>query len=301
MEGLNHTIWDEWGALAPTPPVRDEAAGIMEGLSRSVEGEEQLFSSSRLFTVRRLMRIWNDCGWKSDGGIRLVRTQGGGRIVFAVDGAVVPEIFSVTQSMSRRRRNWNWVRGIFGSCGALYLPRAGYYLAMRPPLGSGAAERLQSILRSCGFALGVRKKTGCRELMLRDQQQIVTFLSRIGLVKTALDLEETAIYRSMRNHANKLVNCDAANINKSLGAAREQMALINKMDELGMTEELPAPLRELIIARKKNPSVSLKELGQSLPTPISKSTVEYRWRKLENMLKQQSKGDDANVLGKGGR
>ena len=304
MEGLNHTIWDEWGALPASQPVKDEAAGIIDGMSYNVEGEDYLFTSPRLFVVRRLMRLWGECEWSgpADGeSIRLIHTQQRGRIVFSIGRRAATEIFAVTNAMAKRTRKWNWVRGLFGSCGALYIPRAGYYLVIRPPAGKGSAERLQAILKSCGFTVGVRKKMECRELMLRDQQQIVTFLSRIGLVKTALDLEETAIYRSMRSHANKLVNCDAANINKSLEAARLQMELIRQMEDLGIVEELPAPLFELVMARKKNPSITLKELGQTLPRPISKSTVEYRWRKLETMLRKQSKGDDANVLRKGRR
>ncbi|MEG1603535.1 MAG: DNA-binding protein WhiA [Cloacibacillus sp.] len=305
IEGLNHTIWDEWSGLAAADPVCDEIAGIIDGLSYNVEGDDYYFTSSRLFAVRRLMRLWSDSKWKeSEGenaGIRLIHTQQKGRIVFALRKRTALEIFSVTQSMSKRTRNWSWVRGLFGSCGALYIPKAGYYLVLRPPSGNGSAERIRAILKSCGFTVGLRKKLGGQELMLRDQQQIVTLLSRIGLVKTALSLEETAIYRSMRNHANKLVNCDAANINKSLEAARSQMKLIRQMEDMGMVDELPAPLRELIYARKRNPSISLKELGQNLPRPISKSTVEYRWRKLEAMLKKQSKGDEANVLRKGRR
>ena len=300
MEGLNHTIWDEWSALPPFDPVRDEIAGIIDGLSYNKDGDDLCFTSGRLFVVRKLMRLWNDSEWHNESsGLRLIHTQQKGKIVFALKETLAEQILSVARSTAKRTRNWGWVRGLFGSCGALYIPRAGYYLVLRPPAGNGSAERIQAILKSCGFTVGIRKKLGCRELMLRDQQQIVTFLSRIGLVKTALGLEETAIYRSLRNHANKMVNCDSANINKSLEAAQSQMRLIHKMENLGMVEDLPAPLKELISARKRNPSISLKELGQTLPRPISKSTVEYRWRKLEAMIKKQSKGDDANVFRKG--
>ena len=79
------------------------------------------------------------------------------------------------------------------------------------------------------------------------------------------------------------------------------MKLIREMEEAGILEELPDELRELVSARKKNPSISLKELGQNLPRPISKSTVEYRWRKCENILHKLLKGDGAHVFGKGRR
>lgn len=304
MESVNRTIWDEWSAMPVEEQARDEAAGILDGLPARDRDEEIMFTSPRLFTVRRLMRLWGEC-WASSPdeqqGIRLVDTQRKGKIIFAADSGPAYAILSATRTTAKRTRNWGWVRGIFGSCGALYMPKAGYYLIMRPQTGNGSAERLQAILKSCGFTVGVRKRATYRELTLRDQQQIVTLLSRIGLVKTTLSLEETAIYRSMRSHANKLVNCDAANINKSLEAARGQIELIRRMDELGITETLPEPFLELVAARKRNPSISLKELGQTLPRPISKSTVEYRWRKLEHILQTQLKGDDANVLRKSGR
>lgn len=135
---------------------------------------------------------------------------------------------------------------------------------------------------------------------MRDQRQIATFLSRLGFVQSVLALEETAIYRSMRSHANKLVNCDAANISKSVRAAQDQMSLIRKLEEIGAVEDLPDILKELVAARKANPSVSLRA-GAKYVRPISKSTVEYRWRKLENILNKMLRGDGCHVLGKGRR
>lgn len=302
MIAAQHKVWDEWSRIKNTDAPKDEIGGILGGMQHTERGAELLFTSRRLFVVRRLMRLWNESelGSPQGGGIHIIATQSG-KVTFSADRRAAVEIYTIMASTSRRTRNWNWVRGIFGSCGSLNTPKTGYYLAIRPPEGSGAAERVQAILKSCGFTVGVRKKLAIREITLRDQQQIVTFLLRLGLVNAALALEETAIYRSVRNRANKLVNCDAANINKSLETAREQLQLIRRLEALGIAEELPSPLYELVLARKKNPSITLKELGQTLPRPISKSTVEYRWRKLENMIKKHSKGDDANVLGKGRR
>ncbi|MCR5334957.1 MAG: DNA-binding protein WhiA [Synergistes sp.] len=301
MNGIKHILWDEWGSVEAGKTSKDEAAGILDGIPSEDKSDSTFFTTPRLFAVRRLMRLWDECGWNGSDeySLRIVRTQQRGRVTFAAGKAAVAKLKAVTASKAKRTRNWSWVRGLFGGCGSLYIPKTGYYLMMRVPEGRGAAERMQAVMRSCGFDLGIRKRTESRELMLRDQQQIVTLLSRIGLVTTALELEETAIFRSIRNHANKLVNCDAANIKKSIEAAHGQLELIKKLEERGMTGSLPEPLLDLVNARKKNPSVTLKELGQTLPTPISKSTVEYRWRKLELMLSKHYKGDDADVLRKG--
>lgn len=301
MDHLSQKLWDEWTSFQLVPPIEDEIAGILDGLVCKDIGEYYQFSSSRLFTVRRLLRLLSESLFQKTEGVRLLHTQQHkSRVSFCLEAKLSEEIFSRVSLSKRKTRNWNWVRGLWGSCGALYIPKAGYHLVMRPPARNGAADRLQGILKSAGFSVGVRKKGGMRELMLRDQQQIVTFLSRLGFVQTTLALEETAIYRLMRSHANKLVNCDSANINKTLEAARSQMKLIRQLEEIGILEELPDALRELIYARKRNPIISLKELGQTLPRPISKSTVEYRWRKCENLLHKHLKGDGAHVFGKSG-
>lgn len=294
MEQRIQSLWDEWSALPAAPPVEDEIAGILDGLPCSPGGDSYVFYSGRLFMIRRLMRLWAGSeyhgGGTEEGGIRLLPSRQKSRIPFCVSAETAEKIFARSKSFARRSRNWNWARGLWGSCGALYIPKTGYYLVFRPPVRNGAAERMQGILKSAGFTVGVRKKNGGRELMLRDQQQIATFLSRLGFTNTILQLEETAIYRQVRSHANKLVNCDSANINKSLEAARGQLRLIAMLEAEGLVNELPEPLRELIFARKNNPSISLKELGQTLPRPISKSTVEYRWRKLESILQSLERG-----------
>lgn len=302
MEHLSHKIWDEWTSFQILPPVEDEIAGILDGMNCRNNGSEYEFSSGRLFALRRLLKLWSDSEYQNIDTIKIIYGEHQkNRLRFSLDLELVERIFDRVSRFSRKKRNWNWIRGLWGSCGALYVPKAGYHLVLRPPLRNGNAERLQGILKSAGFSVGVRKKPQIREIMLRDQQQIVTFLSRLGFVKTILSLEDTAIYRSMRSHANKLVNCDSANINKTLRAAERQMKLIDQMEEAGIIEELPDELKELIFTRKKNPSISLKELGENLPRPISKSTVEYRWRKCENILHKLLKGDGAHVFGKGRR
>ena len=90
----------------------------------------------------------------------------------------------------------------------------------------------------------------------------------------------------MRNRANKLVNCDSANINKSLAVAQNQLQTIKKLETQGLVETLPEHLKELVFLRKENPSATLGELGQFLSRPITKSTVKYRWRKLEEVLRK---------------
>lgn len=284
MKHIEHILWNEWFTSPFVSPVEDEIAGIINGLPFKKENGYYLFSSSRSFTVRRLILLLAETSYKEN-NIKTKEIQNKRKITFQINENVAEDILARVTSFGRRERNWNWIKGIWGSCGSLYLPRSGYYLVIRIPENSSSPERLQSVLKSAGFSLTVRKRIKTRELILRNQQHIVTFLSRLGLVRTTLALEETAIFRQMRNRANKLVNCDFANINKTLFVAQNQLKTIKKLRNLGILETLPEQLKELAYTREKNPSASLGELGQILSRPISKSTVKYRWRKIEESLK----------------
>ena len=93
-------------------------------------------------------------------------------------------------------------------------------------------------------------------------------------------MEDMAIMRSMRDRANRIRNCDTANIKRTLKVAEEQTALALEIRDAGLIERLPPALRQLVEARLGNPEASLAELGEGLSPPITKSTVKYRWQRL---------------------
>jgi hypothetical protein len=291
MKHLEHILWDEWLTIPFIKPVEDEIAGIINGLNYRKDSDYYVFSSRRLFTIRRLLYLFSEIPtfnktMNAKDVIQIINTNIKGKTVFRIKESMAKDIILRSSSFGRRERNWNWIRGVWGSCGSLYLPKSGYYLVIRLPENNSIPDRLQSILKSAGFSIGVRKRIKTRELILRNQQQIVTLLSRLGFVRTTLALEETAILRMMRNRANKLVNCDSANINKSLAVAQNQLQTIKKLETQGLVETLPEHLKELVFLRKENPSATLGELGQFLSRPITKSTVKYRRRKLEEVLRK---------------
>jgi DNA-binding protein WhiA len=189
---------------------------------------------------------------------------------------------------------------MWGSCGSLYTPRAGYYLAMR---AAGESIRCVSRIlrrarvfhslrtaRSASESGAPRHSTpeqGTQELILRNQQNIVTFLSRLGLTGVSLSMENKAILRAVRNQANRGSNCDTANIRKSLKAAEEQMELALTLQRDGLLTSLPERFRELAELRLQHPEATLSDLGQLLSPPVTKSTVKYRWGRLTEILLSQ--------------
>lgn len=119
---------------------------------------------------------------------------------------------------------------------------------------------------------------------LKESEKISDFLALIGASVSVMRFEDTRIVRDMRNSVNRLVNCENANLNKTIDAASRQIENIKYLDKQVGLDTLPEKLREIAVVRVENPDASLKELGDMIPSgPISKSGVNHRLRKLNKM------------------
>lgn len=108
------------------------------------------------------------------------------------------------------------------------------------------------------------------------------FLTIIGAVSSALDFENTRIIKSVKNDVNRQVNCETANINKTVSAARKHLDAIEYISQKVGLDSLTDVLREVAQKRLDEPELSLKEIGEMCDPPISKSGVNHR---LERILK----------------
>ncbi|HOP52536.1 MAG TPA: DNA-binding protein WhiA [Synergistales bacterium] len=150
-------------------------------------------------------------------------------------------------------------------------------------MGEEPLEKIGQLLCNKQNCFRRRTRYGFSETVIRDQSSIVGMLSNMQMFRTSLLLEEKAMLRSMKERANKVVNCDASNIRKSLETAKRQLETAEELIVTGKIRMLSEAFRELVYARMENPSATLRELGQVLSKPVSKSTVEYRWRKIEHL------------------
>ena len=284
MEKMAAELWDEF-LEQPLSDAKPELSGFLSALPSKTEGESVLVDTRRLMVARRMLKLcrYLESGTSLAGGVlELDKTKG--RAMFRFPG----EFYSLMAEPGARHQKlkqiWAWFRGVWGGCGSLYKPQQGYYLALRVPAGRKCGIFVEQVLRSAVVTPKIRINKGRTEYMIRDIDGVVAILSRMGLVRTSLLLEDTAVIRSVRGMANKMVNCDAANIASTLTAARAQIALVNAIDENELWDVLPPHLAEIARVRRENPSASLRELGQILSKPVTKSTVEYRWKKLETVI-----------------
>lgn len=290
MEPLIDSLWDEWMAslILDVISAESELAGIVSCLKKtSYHGSDTRLSSRRLWVFRRIQKLWGKTRWSCGidiGDILNVPKRHKGSVSISLPWHVLSSIEAKEHDGSFLR--WSWIRGVFGVTGALYQPRRGYYFLFRV-FNREVVSGLIDHLAKNHISPSSREVGDTVELIVRDQSQIVDLVNGMGLPNTALRLEEMAIVRSMRDRANRLVNCDASNIKKSVDAARRQIHVARFLLDKGREKNLSSELLELIELRLANPSISLNELGSNLSVPVTKSTVTYRWKKLTAIAESQ--------------
>ena len=138
------------------------------------------------------------------------------------------------------------------------------------------------------FSINVKtiKKKNQYGFYIKNGEDISTFLALLGANKAVLEFENIRIEREMRGKVNRLVNCEAANLNKTINASIEQITAIKKLKETGKFNKLDDNLKEIAQLRLENPDASLIELGQLLKNPIGKSGVNYRLKKIVELAKE---------------
>ncbi|EAG9778255.1 DNA-binding protein WhiA [Listeria monocytogenes] len=133
---------------------------------------------------------------------------------------------------------------------------------------------------------------------LKEAEKITEFLSIIGATSALLHFEDVRIMRDMRNSVNRLVNCETANLNKTINAAVRQIDNIKYIQSTVGLEALPERLREIAALRIANEDVTLKELGEMLTTgQVSKSGINHRLRKLDQIAERLRSGETPAQVG----
>ena len=115
---------------------------------------------------------------------------------------------------------------------------------------------------------------------MKESESIVDFLNIIGAHVALMEFENVRILKEMRSNANRIVNCDTANLEKTVGAAGKYIEAINKIINKSGIRNLPENLIETAVLRLDNPDLSLEELGEIHSPSVSKSCVYHRLKKI---------------------
>lgn len=175
-----------------------------------------------------------------------------------------------------------YLRGCFLATGSISDPDRSYHLEITFSNLLLAKEYI-SLLREFDVESRYILRKGHYLVYLKEGQEIVDFLNVIGAHNALMKLENIRIMKDMRNQVNRIVNCETANVEKTVNASLRHVDNIKYIDETRGLESLPENLREIACLRLENPDVSLAELGQMLNPILSKSGVNHRLKKIDSI------------------
>ncbi len=172
-----------------------------------------------------------------------------------------------------------FIRGAFLSAGSMSDPEKSYHFEIVCATEKKATQ-LMEIINSFDIDAKIVPRKKNYVVYVKEGAQIVDMLNIMEAHVALMNLENVRILKEMRNSVNRQVNCETANINKTVNAAVKQIEDINYIQETVGLESLPANLQEIAEVRLKYPEAALKELGTFLEPTVGKSGVNHRLRKI---------------------
>lgn len=187
--------------------------------------------------------------------------------------------------LSRECCRRSYLRGAFLARGSVSNPQSEYHLEILVDSESEAMN-LTRVMRRLGLEPGITPRKQRWVVYIKDGGRIVDCLNMMGAHAALLEFENARIVKEMRNQVNRLVNCDTANLNKTVRAGVRQEEMIRLLiDRIGL-QKIPPNLKEVAELRLQQPDASLRELGEMASPPLSKSCVNHRLRKLEALARR---------------
>lgn len=173
-------------------------------------------------------------------------------------------------------------RGAFLAGGSISDPNKSYHFEI-VCREIAQAKQLQDAINSFEMEAKIVERKKHQVVYLKEGAQIVDMLNIMEAHVALMNLENVRILKEMRNSVNRQVNCETANINKTVNAAVKQIEDIKFIQEKGRLQELPDNLYEMAQVRLEHPEAPLKELGAYLNPPVGKSGVNHRLRKISEI------------------
>lgn len=246
----------------------------------------QLYTMDSELVVRRKMKLQKNKQY-------IVRLRQHVQAILADLRIVQKDSFQIRTDISEdiwssQQRARSYLRGAFLAGGSVNNPETSRYHLEIYTLYEDQNQGLVKLMNQFQLNARATQRRNGFIVYLKEAEKISDFLQIIGATASMLKFEDIRIVRDMRNSVNRLVNCENANINKTIKAAAKQVANIRYYQENFGLEKLPVKLKEIAELRLANPEVSLTELAQMVPGgPISKSGINHRLRKLNILIEQK--------------
>ena len=230
--------------------------------------------------VRKKMRLKKN-------NVYIVRVSAKGRDLLE-DLGIMDNAFTFTRVISKDFTKKScckrsYLRGAFLAGGSINHPETSYHLEIFS-MYEEHTESLCNLMNEFGLNAKMLERKKGYIVYIKEGEKITEFLSVVGAHQALLYFEDVRIMKDMRNSVNRIVNCETANLNKTVGAAFRQVENIRFIQKEVGLEILPDKLREIAELRVKHQDVTLKELGEMVTGgAISKSGINHRLRKIDQI------------------
>ncbi|PKM80901.1 MAG: DNA-binding protein WhiA [Firmicutes bacterium HGW-Firmicutes-13] len=181
-----------------------------------------------------------------------------------------------------------YLRGAFLARGYINSPDSSYHLEINTEYEE-QGEEIIKLLSHFNILAGMVSRKNSFVVYLKDGHKIVELLNIIGAHQALFQYENVRIIKEMRNKINRLVNCETANLNKTVNAALNQLESIRIVNRAIGIQNLPDSLKQIAELRIKYPEANLQEMGEMFTPPLSKSGVNHRLRKIGKIAQQLRK------------
>jgi len=188
-----------------------------------------------------------------------------------------------------------FIRGAFLASGSISDPEKGYHFEIVCNTAA-KADQLRDMIGSFGIEAKITMRKKNYIVYIKEGSQIVDILNVMEAHVALMNFENIRILKEMRNSVNRQVNCETANINKTVSAAVKQIEDIKYIRRTIGFEQLPEGLSEIARLRLEMPEKTLKELGQLLTPTVGKSGVNHRLRKLSIIAEELRDHKEENLL-----
>ncbi len=182
-----------------------------------------------------------------------------------------------------------YLRGVFLGGGSVNSPEGNYHLEIITD-NETFARYIEKLMQKMRLSARISRRKNWFVVYLKESEQIIDFLNLVGAHSALLNFENARIFKDMRNQVNRLVNCETANLNKTVNAAVRHLENIELISDTVGLGQIPESLREVAELRVKYPDASLKELGELIQPRLGKSGVNHRLRKIEEIADQIRSG-----------
>ena len=264
--------------LAHKDQVVAELCGYMDTVNTTMNKNEIKFSTESQYNINRYSKLLKNIQINYD-----IDIQGKVfSITFKPNDILIKKEIEKLSEMEKK----SYIRGIFLGSGSLNNPNNTYHLEIILK-NKKTAEKVLKLLEE--FAINSKpldRKKGY-SIYMKDGEEISKLLAFMGANKAVIKFEEIRVVKETRNNINRIVNCETANLNKTINASIEQINAINKLIEKDELKKLSKGLQEIAMLRIENPEASLIELGKLLENPIGKSGVNHRLKKIVEIAMSQ--------------